>query len=220
MNLFKNNWDNLLEPIFNLKYTQELSKTIKKERDVYDVYPNSEDVLKAFKLTAPEDLKVVIIGQDCYHTPGMAIGLAFGVPEIIDEKQLPPSLKTIIKEVRDTTGDYNGGNSLENWAKQGVLLLNTALTVKRGEPGSHSKLWQPFTKEVLRTIDEKFDNLVFLLWGKHARYAAKDINPVKHSLLYAGHPSPLNTTDKFNGCNHFNLTNDILEENGQVRIIW
>lgn len=217
---FNNRWDNVLGPIMKKKEAIELSRKIQIERSQFDVYPSSENVLRAFSLCDPIDLKVVILGQDPYHTPNMAVGLAFGVPNSISEKQLPPSLKTIIKEVKRSTNDYNGQNDLVNWATQGVLLLNTALTVRKGEPNSHSFLWKDFTKEVIINIDKEFDNLIFMLWGKHAQYYSKQINHAKHYILTAGHPSPLNTKDVFANCDHFNKANEILKQDGKTQIKW
>jgi len=217
---FNNRWDNVIGPVMRKKETTELSRKIQEERSKYNVYPSPENVLRAFSLCDPIDFKVVILGQDPYHTPGMAIGLAFGVPNLLSEKQLPPSLKTIIKEVKQSTGEYNGDNDLTSWAKQGVLLLNTALTVREGEANSHSKLWNDFTKEIISNIDKEFDNLIFMLWGKHAQYYAKQINHAKHYILTAGHPSPLNTKDVFIGCNHFNKANEVLKEDGKQQIKW
>lgn len=220
MSRFNNNWDNLLKPVFSLPSTKDLSNFIQQERNNTVVYPSPENVFRAFTLCNLSDLKVVIIGQDPYHTPGMATGLAFGVPDALDEKYLPPSLKVIKKEVIESTGSFNGGNSLENWAIQGVLLLNTALTVRESEAGSHSKEWKLFTNEVVKAISEETEDIIFLLWGRHAQSFSKIISPVKHHLLFAGHPSPLNTKDKFEGCNHFNQANEILIENGKQPIIW
>lgn len=220
MSRFKNDWDKVLAPIFKHSKSKELSSFLQKERSEQVIYPESENVFNAFNYCPFSDVKVVIISQDPYYTPEMALGYAFGVPSTTPPNKVPPSLKTIISEVERSYGKFQGDISLINWVKQGVLLLNTALTVRKGEPGSHAKEWTWFTEEVIKSF-ESTTGIVFLLWGKHAQRYDKFINPMKHNILYAGHPSPLNSSkDKFIGCGHFIKTNEILADYGKHEIEW
>ncbi len=181
------------------------------------VYPPKRDIFKALELTPYEKVKIVILGQDPYHQPGQAMGLSFSVPEGV---RIPPSLQNIHKELasdlgikRKETGDLTG------WAKQGVLLLNTTLTVERSKPGAHRELgWERFTDEVIRALDEHESPLVFLLWGVHARKKKRLVTNPKHLVLEASHPSPFSARDSFFGCRHFSKANRFLEENGREPI--
>lgn len=205
-------WYDRLEKNLLINDLSNLSIFLTEEREKYTIYPKSSDVFNAFKYTQFKDLKVVIIGQDPYHD-GSAIGLAFGV----NSNKIPPSLRNIKKEWENSNNKQdNFDYSLKSWASQGVLLLNTALTVKENSPGSHTKHWQFFTEAVIKTINEATVGTIFLLWGKHAQTYKHLINPVFHEVLEAGHPSPLNTSNPFVGCDHFNKTNNIINnQNGK-----
>lgn len=216
-------WYNFLTPILKSKETETLSNFLKKERILYKVYPESQNVFRAFKLCPLKSLRVIIIGQDPYHTPGLATGLAFGVPKT--SKYLPPSLVNIMKEVKRDyykNQEFNPNWSLESWAAQGVLLLNTALTVREKEPLSHKRNWENFVKETISLINNNFVGLIFLLWGNEAQKYKELINENLHHILEAGHPSPLNRTNPFVGCSHFTKVNEIIyNQNGkEFEIKW
>lgn len=170
-------------------------------------YPHKSSILKAIRLCSYDDMKVVILGLDPYHTPNVATGLCF------DSNPPQPSLKNILKEI--------GPNAIwgEELAKQGVLLLNTALTVSKGKPGSHTELWRPFTEQFIIYLNNK-DDLAWMLWGNNARSYKKLITNKTHYILEAGHPSPLNTTSKFIGCGHFIKCNEFLKSKGLEAIKW
>ena len=182
------------------------------------IYPPKKEIFKAFKLTAPENTKVIILGQDPYHNFNQANGLCFSV----NEKQLlPPSLKNIFKELEDDLGikNYEHGD-LSSWAKQGVLLMNTSLTVEKGKPGSHLKFgWEQLTDQVIRSFNKK-KKIVFMLWGKSAAKKKKLIDEDKHFILEASHPSPFSCHKGFFGCNHFSRCNNFLKTSGKEEINW
>lgn len=184
------------------------------------IYPPKELIFNAFNLCKPTNLKVIIIGQDPYHNVGEAMGLAFSVPSDV---KTPPSLKNIFKELFDDLDcDIFASRSsdLTSWANQGVLLLNTALTVEHNRPASHSKIgWQIFTAGVIRTINAKFDHCVFMLWGNHARALSSLINPASHLVLEAAHPSPL-ARGAFFGSRHFSKCNEYLLFHNKKAIQW
>lgn len=184
------------------------------------IYPPQEDVFNAFKYTAFEDVKVVILGQDPYHGANQAHGLAFSVkPEVA----IPPSLLNIYKELtQDISGFQMPSNGyLVKWAEQGVLLLNTVLTVERGMAHSHANLgWERFTDKVIAVLNEHREKLVFLLWGSHAQKKGQIIDRTRHFVLTAPHPSPLSAHRGFFGCRHFSKTNSYLESNGMKPIDW
>ena len=182
------------------------------------IYPPGPQIFRAFDLTPLPDVKVVILGQDPYHGPGQAMGLSFSVP---DGVPAPPSLKNIFREISDDLGlQMSGRPNLEKWARQGVLLLNTALTVLAGSPASHSRIgWQEFTDAVIRTVSERCDGVVFLLWGRFAQSKASLIDSSRHLVLMAAHPSPL-AGGAFFGCRHFSKTNDYLISRGKSPIDW
>lgn len=216
-------WYNFLLPILETEETEKLIKFLKKERILYKVYPESKDVFRAFKLCPFKNLRVVLIGQDPYHTPGLATGLAFGVQRT--SKYLPPSLVNIMKEVKRDYykgQEFNPDWSLESWAVQGVLLLNTALTVREKEPLSHKKNWDHFIKQTISLINDSFVGLIFLLWGNEAQKYKELINSNVHHVLEAGHPSPLNRVNPFIGCSHFTKVNEIIcNQNGkEFEIKW
>lgn len=184
------------------------------------IYPPKELIFNAFNLCKPTNLKVIIIGQDPYHNVGEAMGLAFSVPSDV---KTPPSLKNIFKELFDDLDcDIFASRSsdLTSWANQGVLLLNTALTVEHNRPASHSKIgWQIFTAGVIRTINAKFDHCVFMLWGNHARALSSLINPASHLVLEAAHPSPL-ARGAFFGSRHFSKCSEYLLAHNKKAIQW
>lgn len=183
------------------------------------VYPPAELVFHAFDFCPPEDVKVVIVGQDPYHGPNQAHGLSFSVPDGI---AIPPSLKNMIKEMGQDIGcgTPESGN-LESWAKQGVLLLNSSLTVIEAKPGSHAKAgWQTLTDSVISYLSSNYTNVVFILWGSHAISKSDLIDEHKHLILTAPHPSPLSAYKGFFGCAHFSQTNAYLVESGKTPINW
>lgn len=183
------------------------------------VYPPASDVFNAFKYTSFEKVSVVILGQDPYHGPGQAHGLSFSVPR---NKPFPPSLQNIFKELRRDVGTpYPTSGCLESWAQQGVLLLNTTLTVEEGKPQSHAEIgWSIFTDKVISILNEEKEGLIFLLWGAYAQRKAAMIDPIRHHILMAPHPSPLSAHRGFLGCGHFSKTNELLAKQGLPPISW
>ncbi|MBQ6947565.1 MAG: uracil-DNA glycosylase [Clostridia bacterium] len=216
---FNNDWDVILKGEFDKPYYQKLRSFLKTEYNRYTIYPGMYDIFNALKTTAYQDVKVVILGQDPYHGPGQAHGMCFSVKKGIVP---PPSLKNIFKELVDDIGiEMPMHGQLTDWAKQGVLLLNTVLTVREGQPNSHKgQGWEIFTDRVIEVINEKDTPVVFLLWGANARAKAALITNPKHILLQAPHPSPLSAHNGFFGCKHFSKTNKILLQNGQEPIVW
>lgn len=211
-------WKEALASEFDREYFQKLAEFVKSEYKSSTVYPPPKFIFHAFELCPFDKAKVVILGQDPYHGPGQAHGLSFSVPEKVP---FPPSLRNIYKEIVDDVGGTmpTHGN-LEHWAKQGVLLLNATLTVRASTPGSHQhKGWEEFTDAVIRTISDKKEHVVFILWGRYARDKKKIIDGSKHLILESAHPSPFSATAFF-GCKHFSKTNKYLEEHGQERIQW
>ena len=197
----------------------ELKNILEKEYENYTVYPPKKDILNAFFLTPYSEVKVVLLGQDPYHQKGQAHGLAFSVNYGI---KTPPSLVNMYKELHDDLGLYIPNNGfLEKWAKQGVLLLNTSLTVRDSEANSHSKIgWEIFTDNVIEYLNEREEPLIFILWGNNARSKKRLINTEKHYILESAHPSPLSASRGFFGCGHFEKANDILKELGKKEIDW
>lgn len=215
----ESSWKEALAPEFDKPYFAELVRTLYAEKAAgKTIYPPGGAIFRAFDLTPLPELKVVILGQDPYHNPGQAMGLSFSVP---DGVPAPPSLKNIFKEIHDDLGiAMSGRPNLEGWARQGVLLLNAILTVRAGEAASHSRIgWQEFTDAVIRTVSERCDGVVFLLWGRFAQSKAALIDRSRHHVLLAAHPSPL-AGGAFFGCRHFSQTNDILRREGKSPINW
>jgi uracil-DNA glycosylase len=211
--LFGKSWYNALKPVLQSEYFNKLTWYIKERlRLRKQIYPSSDSVWKAFRLTPLEDVKIVILGQDPYHTPGMATGLAFGVPDSCIK--LPPSLRNILKEVEEDLGEMrlSPDITLESWAKQGVLLINTALTVEKGDPGCHADMWRHFTQNVLKTLSEERAAVVYLLWGAHAKSYIPHIQKESNFILTAAHPSPFSAHKGWFGCKHFTKANEILTE--------
>ena len=212
-------WKEALAGEFEKPYFESLVSTLHQEkRSGRVIYPPGPLIFNAFNLTPIDQVKVVIIGQDPYHGPGQAEGLSFSVPHGITP---PPSLKNIYKEIESDLGVMlHKDGSLEGWARQGVFLLNAILTVRAGAPASHSRIgWAEFTDAVIRTLSERRDGLVFLLWGNFARGKKSLIDTSKHHILEAAHPSPL-AGGAFFGCRHFSKTNAILESEGLTPIDW
>lgn len=196
-----------------------LLKNIQHEYEVDTCYPPINFMFRAFELTPLEKIKIVILGQDPYHQQGQAHGLAFSVPAGV---AAPPSLRNIFKELmRHPSTPVPWSNDLSGWARQGVFLLNTWLSVRAGEPGSHRKMgWEPFTDQCIAHISAHCDHVVFMLWGAPAQAKRVLIDASKHSVLIAPHPSPLSAHRGFIGCDHFLLANKLLEERGQQPIDW
>ena len=183
------------------------------------IYPNEENIFKAFQLCPEDQLKVIIIGQDCYHQKNQATGLWFAVN---NDQKIPPSLRNIIQEVNDNVGKMTSNIDLISWAQQGVLLLNSSLTVEHGKPGSHMKYWEDFTDNIINQLSTQNSDLIFCLWGKYAQKKKKFINSENdHLILTAAHPSPLSANrGGWFGCNHFNIINDHLISIKKKEIIW
>ncbi len=212
------NWAEKLAPEFQKPYFKDLQKFLEEEYSKYDIYPAMENIFAALNATKFEDVKVVIIGQDPYHEPGQAHGLAFSVQ---DGVELPPSLVNIYKEIEDDLGVkcLKTGN-LTRWAKQGVLLLNTSLTVRRANANSHrGKGWETFTNQIINLLSQRKDPMVFMLWGSNAQAFAPQIAP-QHLVLKAPHPSPLSAYRGFFGCKHFSKANNFLAAHGKTPIDW
>lgn len=215
----ENSWKQALQSEFDKPYFAELVRFLHEEkRSGKVVCPPGPAIFKAFDLTPLDQVKVVILGQDPYHGYGQAMGLSFSVP---DDVPAPPSLKNIFKEIETDMGvTMSGKPNLEAWARQGVLLLNAVLTVRASEPTSHSRIgWQEFTDAVIRTISERCEGVVFLLWGNYARQKRELVDASRHYVLEAAHPSPL-ARGAFFGCRHFSKTNEILVGEGKTPIDW
>jgi uracil-DNA glycosylase len=212
-------WLEVIEAEKEKEYYKKLKEIIDERYKTTKVYPAKENIFHAFSLCKYENLKVVILGQDPYHQAGQAQGLAFSTPANIKN---PPSMVNILKEINDDIGDSqcNDGD-LTPWAKQGVLLINTVLTVEDSLPASHQKIgWEIFTDNIINHINENFEGVVFLLWGSPAIKKSKLIDEKKHHILTAPHPSPLSSYRGFFGCKHFSKTNEILKSMGKSEIIW
>ncbi|MGI6330559.1 MAG: uracil-DNA glycosylase [Zhaonellaceae bacterium] len=216
---FGNDWDELLKCEFKKDYYQRLRLFLAKEYKTKTVYPNMYKIFEALKLTPYKEVKVVILGQDPYHGPNQAHGLAFSVQKGVP---IPPSLMNIYKELADDLNCYIPNHGcLDYWAKQGVLLLNTSLTVVAGMANSHrNKGWEIFTDQIIKLLDQKDSPVVFLLWGNNARSKRKLITNPKHLILEAAHPSPLSASQGFFGCKHFSKANQFLKANGLAEIDW
>lgn len=201
------------------EYYKKLTETVKSEYAKYRVFPPKDQVFSAFSLTSYADVKVVIIGQDPYHNVGQAHGLCFSVQKGID---IPPSLQNIYQELHDDLGLYIPNNGmLTKWAQQGVLLLNTVLTVRAHEANSHRGIgWETFTDRVIELVDAKEGPVVFLLWGAPAQKKEAMLHNPDHLVLKAPHPSPLSAYRGFFGCRHFSKTNEYLSSHGLKPIDW
>ena len=214
-----NDWDHILSDEWEKPYYKKLRQFLKDEYAKHTVYPDMYDIFNSLRYTSFADTKVVIIGQDPYHEPNQAHGLCFSVKKGVLP---PPSLKNIYKELNDDIGmPIPSHGELTKWAKQGVLLLNTVLTVRRGQANSHKgKGWERFTDRVISELNKKETPVVFLLWGNNARQKAEIINNPIHKKLITVHPSPLSAYGGFFGCKHFSICNQILRSNGLAEIDW
>jgi uracil-DNA glycosylase len=215
------NWSDIFLQEKSKTYFKNILSFLDSEQDCgKTIFPVEKDIFNAFNLTSFDDLKVVILGQDPYHNYNQAHGLAFSVQKGV---AIPPSLRSMYKELEQSIDGFITPNHgcLESWAKQGVFLLNTTLTVQAHQPNLHSKIgWETFTDTVIKTISDNKRNLVFIFWGGHARKKAKLIDKSKHLILESAHPSPLSSYRGFFGCNHFNLCNEYLAENNIKIIDW
>ena len=212
-------WKQALQSEFDKPYFAGLVRSLHEEKARGEViYPPGSQIFRAFELTPVPDVKVVILGQDPYHNPGQAMGLSFSVP---DGVPAPPSLVNIFKEISSDLGiRMSGSPNLEPWARQGVLLLNSILTVRAGQAASHRSLgWETFTDAVIKYLSDNCDGIVFMLWGNFARTKATLIDPAKHLILEAAHPSPL-ARGAFFGCKHFSKANNFLTFKGKTPIEW
>ena len=214
-----NNWDKALNDEFEKQYFKEIKDFVDDEYLKKTIYPAYNDIFNAFKFTDIDDVKVVILGQDPYHEEGQAHGLAFSTPE---GRPIPRSLKNIFNEI-NAEYDYPIPKSgcLEKWAKQGVFLLNTVLTVEAGNANSHSKCgWQTFTDNVIKILNNLEQPIVFLLWGKQAEKKKEFLDNPNHLVLVTSHPSPFSARRGFLGSNHFKLANEFLRQNNKKEIDW
>lgn len=212
-------WKAALADEFEKPYFASMVRFLHEEKaEGRKIYPPGSQIFRAFELTPVGHVKVVILGQDPYHGAGQAMGLSFSVPANVPA---PPSLKNIFKEIHDDLGiTMSGYPDLEKWARQGVLLLNAVLTVRAGQPASHSGIgWTEFTDAVIKYISDNLDGVVFLLWGNFARSKKALIDTSRHYVLEAAHPSPL-ARGAFFGCRHFSKTNEILTKEGKAPIDW
>ncbi len=212
-------WKEVLSKEFQKPYFSELKQFLLKEKQKYTIYPPGPRIFSAFNHTPFHNVKAVILGQDPYHGPGQAHGLCFSVPEGIAP---PPSLVNIFKEIRaDLNIPVPPHGNLENWARQGVLLMNATLTVRARQAGSHQKKgWEIFTDKVIETVSSQKSGVVFILWGNYAQQKTSLIDASRHLILKAVHPSPLSASRGFFGCRHFSKTNNYLQENNKQPIDW
>ncbi len=212
-------WYQSIGEEFNKDYFKILKEFLISEKSKYRVFPPGSQMFAAFDYTPFDKVKVVILGQDPYHGPGQAHGLCFSVP---DGVKIPPSLVNVYKELKeDLEFEIPTHGNLQNWAKQGIFLLNATLSVRAHTAGSHqNKGWETFTDKVISTLSEKRENIVFILWGNYAKAKAKLIDESKHLVLKAAHPSPLGAYKGFFGCRHFSKTNEYLIKNGIDPINW
>jgi len=214
-----NDWDKMLEGEFDKEYYKELRKFLVSEYKSTEIYPSMYDIFNALKYTPYDDVKAVILGQDPYHEPGQAHGLCFSVQKGV---RIPPSLINIYKEIYSDLGFAPPNHGyLVKWAQQGVLLLNTALTVRRGQANSHKgKGWEIFTDRVIELLNQREKPMVFILWGANAKSKQVLITNPKHLILTGAHPSPLSAFNGFFGGKYFSKTNKFLIENGMTEIDW
>ncbi|MBE7061478.1 MAG: uracil-DNA glycosylase [Clostridiales bacterium] len=212
-------WDEILAEEFNSEEYLRLREFLKTEYSTHTIYPSMYDIFNSMKYTSFEDVRVVLLGQDPYHNEGQAMGLSFSVPDGVD---VPPSLVNMYKELNAELGvPIRKSGNLVGWAKQGVLLLNTVLTVRAHQANSHKgKGWEYFTDAVIKKISDKKENVVFLLWGGNARSKKTLIDKEKHLVLECAHPSPLSAYNGFFGCGHFKKTNEYLISHDKRPIDW
>lgn len=220
MAMIQNDWLEAIGGEFRKPYYKELYEFVKNEYHTRVIYPPADDIFNAFHLTPLKDVKVLILGQDPYHNEHQAHGLCFSV--LPDQKDIPPSLQNIYKELHDDLGCYIPNNGfLEKWAKQGVLMLNTVLTVRAHQANSHQgKGWELFTDAIIQAVNAQDRPIVYLLWGSPAQKKIPMLTNPKHLILKAPHPSPLSAYRGFFGCHHFSQTNAFLEQHGIAPIDW
>ncbi len=213
-----NSWDNVLKEDFNSENYLRLRAFLAEEYRRHVVYPDMHDIFNALKATPYEKVKVVLLGQDPYHNPGQAHGMCFSVKPGVDT---PPSLVNVFKEIKDDVGIENTSPYLVGWAQQGVLLLNTVLTVRAGEANSHKgKGWEVLTDSIIRHLNDRKEPIVFMLWGANARSKKALITSPQHLILECAHPSPLSAYNGFFGCKHFSKCNAFLQNHGETPIDW
>lgn len=214
-----NDWDIMLQDEFDRPYFKRLENFLTEERARYEIYPPQEDVFDALRYSSFQDTKVVILGQDPYHEPGQAHGLCFSVNKGVT---IPPSLVNIYKEIENDLGIKMPGHGyLADWAKQGVLLLNTVLTVRRGQANSHKgKGWEIFTDRVVEILNQRQKPMVFILWGANAKSKTELITNKEHMVITGAHPSPLSAWKGFFGGRYFSKANRYLEITGQEPVDW
>ncbi len=219
MGAIANDWAEYLKPEFSKPYYRKLYNRVREEYSRYEIFPPADDIFNAFHFTPLKDVKVVILGQDPYHNVGQAHGLCFSVkPDV----EIPPSLVNIYKELHDDLGCSIPNNGyLTKWAKQGVMMLNTVLTVRAHQANSHHDIgWEEFTDAAIRILNEVDRPIVYMLWGSPAQRKAAMLNNPKHLILKAPHPSPLSAYRGFFGCRHFSQANEFLKEHGLEPIDW
>ncbi|WP_300342904.1 uracil-DNA glycosylase [Fusobacterium sp.] len=216
---FGNDWDEILKDEFEKEYYKKLRKFLIEEYRTRVIYPKMENIFSALKLTSYKETKVLILGQDPYHGPNQAHGLAFSVNPGV---KIPPSLLNMYKELKAELGlEIPNNGYLIPWTEQGVLLLNTALTVRAGEANSHSGMgWEIFTDNVIKHLNDREDPVIFVLWGNNARKKKSYITNKQHFILEGPHPSPLSASRGFFGCDHFKKINEILRNIGKKEIDW
>ena len=220
MAMIDNDWLDCLQGEFKKPYYRDLYQFVRQEYNTHVIYPPADDIFNAFHFTPLSKVKVLILGQDPYHGEHQAHGLCFSV--LPDQPELPPSLQNIYKELQDDLGCYIPNNGyLKKWADQGVLLLNTVLTVRAHQAGSHQgKGWEQFTDAIIHAVNAQERPIVYLLWGKPAQSKIPMLTNPKHLILTAPHPSPLSAYRGFFGCKHFSKTNEFLMKNGTEPIDW
>ncbi|GAA0459308.1 uracil-DNA glycosylase [Alkalibacillus silvisoli] len=210
-------WKEVLQQEFSQPYFKQLTEEVKKKYEIEEVYPPYANIFCAFNITSYEMTKVVLLGQDPYHGPNQANGLSFSVNA---REKLPPSLNNIFKELENDIGCRPSHGDLSHWANEGVLLLNTALTVKEGVANAHHNLgWEKFTTSVIKLLSDQKDHVVFVLWGKQA-YKNHSLIDSRHTIIHAPHPSPLSAYRGFFGSKPFSHVNEALKKNGQKPVNW
>jgi uracil-DNA glycosylase len=220
MAMISNDWLDAVGAEFKKPYYRSLYQFVKEEYSTHVVYPPADDIFNALHLTPLHEVKVLILGQDPYHNEHQAHGLSFSV--LPDQREIPPSLQNIYKELQDDLGCAIPNNGyLEKWAKQGVLLLNTVLTVRAHQANSHQgKGWEQFTDAIIRAVNEQDRPIVYMLWGRPAQMKASMLDNPNHLILKAPHPSPLSAYRGFFGCRHFSQANEFLQSHGVEPIDW
>lgn len=216
--MFHNSWDEVLQDEMQKSYFKYIKEFVKSERLSKTIFPPAQDLFNAFKLTNFNNIKVVILGQDPYHGEKEAMGLSFSVRRGV---RTPPSLRNIFKELQDDLGIERIDTDLSDWAEQGVFLLNTVLTVEKDKANSHKDIgWEIFTDFVIKQINDKLDNVVFILWGRQARDKKRMITNPNHYVIESAHPSPLSAYNGFFGSKPFSKTNEYLKKSNKKEINW